>query len=156
LLQKYSAETVDDIIQEMYNYSERITRLAIEKISDGTWTAEDYIDSNGVDLDKPILIKVTVTIKGSDITIDLSGSGPEQRGPMNGLWVGTLSAARSAVKALTNPKLPANEGFNRPVKVIAPKGCVYNASSNVPSFLCSDVASTILELVNRALYEAIR
>jgi len=155
LLHKYGIETVDEIIKEMYDYSERITRLAIEKIPDGTWTAEDYIDSNGIDLDKPILTKVTVTIKGTDITIDLSGSNPEQRGPMNGLWVTTLSAARAAVKALTNPKLPANEGFNRPVKVIAPRGCVYNASPAAPSFLCGNVAQTILELVNRALYQVI-
>jgi N-methylhydantoinase B len=155
LLSKYGMETIDAIIREMYDYSERITRLAIEKMPDGTWTAEDYIDNNGIDLDQPILIKVTVTIKGSDMTIDLSGSDPEQRGPMNGLWVTTLSAARSAVKALTNPKLPANEGFNRPVKVIAPQGCVYNANPGVPSFLCGNVAQTILELVNRALYKVL-
>jgi N-methylhydantoinase B len=146
---------VEAIIREMYDYSERITRLAIQEMPDGTWTAEDHIDDNGIDPDEPILIRVTVTIKGSDITIDLSGSDPEQRGPMNGLWVTTLSAARSAVKALTNPKLPANEGFNRPVKVIAPKGCVYNANPGVPSFLSGNVAQTILELVNRALYRVI-
>ena len=63
LFSKYGMETVDAIIREMYDYSERITRLAIEKIPDGTWTAEDYIDNNGIDLDKPILIKAAVTIK---------------------------------------------------------------------------------------------
>ena len=155
LLSKYGMETVDAIIREMYEYSERITRLAIENIPDGVWSAEDYIDNNGIDLDKPIFIKVTVTINGSDMTIDLSGSDPGQRGPMNGLWVTTLSAARSAMKALTNPTLPANEGFNRPVKVIAPQGCVYHANPGVPSFLCGNVAQTILELVNRALYKVL-
>ncbi len=155
LLLKYGIETIETVIQEMYHYSERITRLAIEKIPDGTWTAEDYIDDNGIDLGRPIHIQVAVTIKGSDIIIDLSGSDPEQRGPMNGLWVTTLSAARSAVKSLTNPTLPANEGFNRPVQVIAPKGCVFNANPGVPSFLCGNVAQTILELVNRALYQVL-
>ncbi len=155
LLRKYGIETIDTIINEMYDYSERIARLAIEEIPDGTWTAEDYIDNNGIDLDKPILTKVTVTVKGSDIIVDLSGSDPEQRGPINGLWVTTLSAARSAVKALTNPNLPANEGFNRPVTVIAPQGCIYNANPGVPSFLSGNVAQTILELINRALYKVI-
>jgi N-methylhydantoinase B len=152
LLEKYGAETIDACIKEMYDHSERITRLAIEKIPDGTWTAEDFIDSNGIDLDKPIKTKVTVTIKGSDITIDFTGSDPEQRGPMNGLWVTTLSASRMAVKALTSPDLPANEGSTRPVTVIAPKGCVYNAGPNAPCFLCGNVASTILELINKAMY----
>jgi N-methylhydantoinase B len=155
LLEKYGVETIDACIKEMYDHSERITRLAIEKIPDGTWTAEDFMDSNGIDLDKPIKIKVTVTIKGSDITIDFTGSDLEQRGPMNGLWVTTLSAARMAVKALTSPELPANEGSNRPITVIAPKGCVYNAGPTAPCFLCGNVASTILELINKALYKVL-
>ncbi len=152
LLNKYGSEPIDEIILEMYDYSERITRLAIDQMPEGTWTAEDHIDSNGLDLDKQILIKVAVTIKGSDITIDFTGSDPEQRGPLNGLWVTTQSAVRSAVKAITNPDFPANEGFNRPIKIIAPLGCVFNANPNVPSFLCANVAETIFELINRAVY----
>ncbi|MBN2061344.1 MAG: hydantoinase B/oxoprolinase family protein [Deltaproteobacteria bacterium] len=155
LLTKYGMETVETIISEMYDYSERVTRVAIEKIPDGSWTAEDFMDNNGIDLDKPVNLKVTVTVKGSDITIDLTGSDPEQEGPDNGLWVTTLSAARSAVKALTSPKLPSNEGFNRPVHVIAPQGCVYNANPGVPSYLCGNVAQTILELVNKAMYKVL-
>jgi N-methylhydantoinase B len=152
LLDKYGVETIEACIGEMYDHSERITRLAIEAMPDGTWTAEDYMDNNGLDLDELVLTKATITIKGSDITIDLSDSAPEQRGPMNGLWVTTLSAARAAVKALTSPELPADEGFNRPITVIAPKGSVYNAGPTAPSFLCGNVAQTILELVNKALY----
>jgi N-methylhydantoinase B len=155
LLQRYGCETVEAVVREMYDYSERVTRMALEAIPDGIWTAEDYIDSNGIDPDKPIRTQVAVTIKGSDITIDLSGSDSQQKGPMNGLWVTTLSAARAAVKALTHPDLPANEGFNRPIRVIAPLGSIYNAESRVPSFLCGNVAETILELVNRALYRVL-
>ncbi len=155
LLNKYGVDTIDACIREMYDHSERITRLAIEKVPDGTWTAEDIMDNNGIDLDKPINIKVTVTIKGSNITVDFTGSDPEQNGPMNGLWVTTLSAARMAVKALTSPELPANEGSNRPITVIAPKGCVYNAGPGAPCFLCGNVASTILELINKTMYKVL-
>jgi N-methylhydantoinase B len=155
LLEKYGIETIEACIKEMYDHSECITRQAIEKIPNGTWTAEDFFDSNGINLDTPIKTKVTVTVKGSDITIDFTGSGPEQPAPMNGLWVTTLSAARMAVKALTSPELPANEGSNRPVTVIAPKGCIYNAGPDAPCFLCGNVASTILELVNKAMYKVL-
>jgi N-methylhydantoinase B len=155
LLKKYGVDTINACIKEMYDHSERITRLAIEKIPDGIWTAEDFMDNNGIDLDKPIKIKVKVTVKESDITVDFTGSDPEQNGPMNGLWVTTLSASRMAVKALTSPELPANEGSNRPVTVIAPEGCVYNAGPNAPCFLCGNVASTILELINKALYKVL-
>lgn len=152
LLDKYGVGTVQTTIRETYDYSEHITRQAIDKMPEGSWEAEDYLDSNGIDLDKPIPIKVKVTIQGSDIIIDLSGSAPEQKGPMNGLWITTLSAARAAVKALTSPDLPANEGSNRPIALIAPKGSVFNANPALPSFLCADVAASLLELINKALY----
>ncbi|MBN1189938.1 MAG: hydantoinase B/oxoprolinase family protein [Dehalococcoidales bacterium] len=155
ILDQYGIDQIRDIVREMYDYSERMTRLAIEKIGDGVWSAEDIIDNNGIDLDKPIKIKVTVTVRDSDITVDFSDSDPEQKGPMNGLWVTTLSAARMSIKALTTPHLTANEGCNRPVTVIAPKGCVYNAGPTAPSFLCGDVASTILELINKAMWQAV-
>jgi N-methylhydantoinase B len=156
ILDQYGFTQIRDIIQEMYNYSEQMTRMAIQKIGDGSWTADDIMDNNGIDLDKPVKIKVTVTIRDSDITVDFTGSDPEQRGPMNGLWVTTLSATRMAIKALTTPRLTANEGCNRPVKVIAPKGCVYNAGPLAPSFLCGDVASTIIELINKAMWKVVR
>jgi N-methylhydantoinase B len=155
LLKKYGVDTINACIREMYDYSERITRIAIDKIPDGTWTAEDYLDSNGVDLDKPVKTMVTVTVKGSDITVDFTGSAPEQRGPMNGVWVATLSSVRTTIKSLTTPQLPLNEGFNRPIKVIAPPGCIYNAGPATPCFLCGNISGSIGALIFRALYKVL-
>jgi N-methylhydantoinase B len=155
LLDKYGIETVNECIEELYNYGERMTKRAIQEMPDGTWTAEDYLDNNGIDLDKPILTKVTITIQGSDITIDFSGSAPEQRGPVNGSLISTLSSARGVVKALTTPELPANEGCFRPIKVIAPEGSVYNPSSTAPSFLYFQLSLHVIELINKALYQVL-
>ena len=155
LMDKYGLETITECIQEMYNYAERMTRQTIEKLPDGEWTAEDYLDNNGIDLDKPILMKVKVTIEGSDITVDFTGSSPEQFGPMNGTWISTLSGTRGAMKALTSPEIPANEGCFRPLKVIAPKGTIYNPATTTPSFLYFQISSRIIELINKALYEVL-
>jgi N-methylhydantoinase B len=121
----------------------------------GTWSAEDYLDNNGIDLDRPILTKVTVTIQESDITIDFTGSAPEQSGPVNGLWIGTMSSARGAVKALTNPESPANEGCFRPIKIIIPEHSVYSACATAPSFLYFQINIHIIELLNKALYKVL-
>jgi N-methylhydantoinase B len=155
LLDKYGIETVTACIEEMYNYGERMTRHAIQEMPDGTWTAEDYLDNNGIDLDKPILARVTVTVQGSDITIDFSGSAPEQSGPVNGALISTISSARGAIKALTTPELPANEGCFRPIKVIAPEGSVHNPSPTAPSFLYFQININIVELINKALYQVL-
>jgi N-methylhydantoinase B len=155
LLERYGEETVRACIEEMYDYSERMIRQAIEKIPDGTYEAEDYMDNNGIDLNTPVKVKATITVKGSDLTIDLTGSAPEQAGPVNGLLISTLAAARVSVKAITIPELPGNEGFNRPITVIAPEGSIFNSTPGKPSFLHSWVAQTIMDLVNKALHKVI-
>ncbi|MBI5446437.1 MAG: hydantoinase B/oxoprolinase family protein [Deltaproteobacteria bacterium] len=155
LLDKYGAETVRACVEEIYGHSERMIRHAIAAIPDGVYTAEDYLDDNGIDHDRPVPVKVTITVEGDEITIDFTGSAPEQRGPMNGLLISTLAAARVGVKALTVPELPGNEGFNRPIKVVAPEGSIFNASDTVPSFLYAWVAPIALDLINRALHRAL-
>ncbi len=155
LLHRYGEPTVRACIEEIYDYSERMIREAIEKIPDGAYCAEDYLDDNGIDKDVPLPVKIAITVEGSDMTIDLTGSAPEQRGPVNGLLISTLSGARVSVKALTVPELPGNEGFNRPIKVIAPEGSIFNSSPGAPSFLYAWVAQIIMDLVNKALHEVI-
>ena len=121
----------------------------------GTWSAEDYLDSNGVELDKPVLTRVMITIKGSDVTVDFTGSAPEQSGPVNGLYIGTLSSARGAVRALTAPESPANEGSLRPIKIIVPEHSVYNAGPQSASFMYFQLNIQIVELLNKALYKVL-
>lgn len=150
LLEKYGPDIVKECINRIYEQSEYVLREQLNNLPNGTWTAEDYLDSNGID-DELIPIKVTVTINHGNIILDFSGSAPEQPGPMNSHWITTCSAARFAIKCLFVPYLPMNEGFNRPIEVIAPQGSIFNATPKVPSFLCGDVASAIPELINKAL-----
>ena len=101
-------------------------------------------------------MRVAITIKGRAITLDFTGSAPEQAGPTNGrIALSTLAASRAAVKALTTPELPANEGFYGAIDVIAPQGTVVNAGPSAPTFLYAWVAQIILDLVNEALHEVL-
>jgi len=152
LLDKYGVENIKACIDKMYDYSEQLTRQAIDKMPDGTWSAEDFIDDNGIDLDKPLKIKVTVTVKDSDITIDFTGSAPEQKSPMNCPFITTQSCARAAVKALTTPYTLANEGSYRPVSVIAPEGGLFNCGPTAMTFLYTIPGYILLDLINKAMY----
>ena len=155
LLERYGEDTVRACIDENNNYSERMIREAIEKIPDGTYTAEDALDDNGIDLDLPVPVKIAITIRGSDMTVDFTGSAPEQRGPVNGLLITTQSAVWVSIKALTVPNLPGNEGFTRPIKIIAPEGSVVNSRPGVPSFLYAWVGELIMDLINKAFHQVL-
>jgi len=112
------------------------------------------MDNNGVD-QEPVKISMTVTVKGSDLLIDLSGSAPQQNGPINCPLPGAISACRYAVKALTVPKAPPNEGHFRPLKVTATPRTLFNPVPPAPTFLYFCTALRLVDLIPLALAEAI-
>src|SRR6266850_6543820 len=73
LIDRYGLATVEAACAELFDYSERLMRQAIEQIPDGRYTATGYMDGY---LDDPspsrrnLPIVVTLTITGSDILVD--------------------------------------------------------------------------------------
>jgi N-methylhydantoinase B len=151
---RYGRETLRRAVQQMISHGEKIARAAIAAIPDGTWEIVDWMDNNGVDAE-PVKLSARVTVRGSDFIVDLSGSAPQQRGPINSPLPGTMSACRYVLKALTTPLLPANEGHFRPLQVIAPKGSIFNAQPPAACFLYAWPEQRLMDLIPMALAKAI-
>ena len=85
LTTRYGTHTVADCMQAILAHGEQLTRAEIAQIPDGTYHYTDYSDGDGV-TDEPIKIQVAVTIAGSDVTVDFTGSHPQTIGGMNCPW----------------------------------------------------------------------
>ena len=83
LLTRYGNEAFKDSIRQVYEQSERFARAAVEKIPDGVYEAESFMDDDGVNLGKHIPIKVRVGVSGDKMTIDLSDVSPQVAGFYN-------------------------------------------------------------------------
>src|SRR5215831_1360224 len=97
LIDRYGLETVEAACAELFDYSERLMRQAIERIPDGRYAATGYMDGY---LDDPspsrrnLPIVVTLTITGSDMIIDLTGTASQVADrPINMPFVGTVDVA---------------------------------------------------------------
>ena len=53
LVARYGVRTTLLYMQEVIDYAERLTRAAIRELPDGEWCFEDWIDDDGIDVDKP-------------------------------------------------------------------------------------------------------
>ncbi|MDH3676234.1 MAG: hydantoinase B/oxoprolinase family protein, partial [Anaerolineae bacterium] len=73
LLRRFGLETVRQATTEIFAQAEKADRAVMQAIPDGVYTAEGCLDSDGHS-DDPVPIKVKVTIDGSEIHIDLTGS----------------------------------------------------------------------------------
>lgn len=146
VLDRYGLETVQTASQHLMNYSERIMRQEIEKLPDGVYYAESLIDGFLEDPDprnRDLKIAITVTIEGSEMTIDFTGTAPQLPDKsINMPFVGTVDVAlyvtlRSLLldQATHEAYIPQNSGLIRPIKIKAPRGCLAN-----PTFPCSTIA----------------
>ena len=134
-IQEAYARYQDDLIacmKELVGYSERRVRAVVAELPDGEYNYTDYVDGCGDKYPDPLPIKVKVTIKGDDLTIDFTGTADQIKAPINVPYPCTKAAVFFAVKALMGDDIPANEGINRAIKIIAPKGCIVNPTEPSP------------------------
>jgi N-methylhydantoinase B len=125
LAQRYGHATVRGAMDEIITRSEASVRAAIRAIPDGVYPFEDFLDDWGPGTD-PLRVAVTVTVAGDGVTIDYAGSSPQTASGMNSYINYTRSYSYAAVKCLTDPLGPMNEGALRPVTVTAPEGSFLN------------------------------
>ncbi|HEX2196733.1 MAG TPA: hydantoinase B/oxoprolinase family protein [Actinomycetota bacterium] len=154
LVEKYGLDVYYDVIDQALDHGEKIARAAIEEIPDGVYSYVDYLDGNGID-DEPVKVSCEITIEGSNVTIDLSGSDPQQGAPINCPWGYTLTTARFAMKRITTPDLPATSGEYRPVTVIAPEGSLYNPTHPAPCFIGAWGSIRLSDVIVQALAPAL-
>jgi N-methylhydantoinase B len=154
LVGRYGADVFGAAVGEIVDQSERRMRAAIERIPDGVYRAQDWVDGDGID-DEPIRIAVTVTVSGSELEIDFAGSAPQVRGPVNCPSAATESVVFFAVLAMLDPDASVNWGCYRPIRVIAAEGTVVNPTSPAPVVGRNVVAHRVTNVVMSALSDAL-
>jgi N-methylhydantoinase B len=127
LVDEYGEETVNVYMAEIMDYAERLTRAAVSDLPDGEHSFEDWIDDDGIDIDKPIRLFVTITKKGDEMTFDWTGSADQVKGAINNTLSFTKAASYTAVRSILPDGIPNNEGVFRAIQVKAPAGTIANA-----------------------------
>ncbi|MDI1288766.1 MAG: hydantoinase B/oxoprolinase family protein [bacterium] len=134
IIEKYGADVVLAAMEDISDHGERLSRAAVAKLPDGTWSAVDYVDSDGVNLDELIEMKVTVTIEGDRMIIDWTETDKPAVGPIN-VPVGlTIAASRLAFKSLTTPDSFICAGNFRNLEVRTSPGSLMHALPPMPTF----------------------
>ncbi|MBM3451088.1 MAG: hydantoinase B/oxoprolinase family protein [Armatimonadetes bacterium] len=124
-------QPLSDTIQER---TEQAMRAVLEKLPDGVYVGE--VNSDGYD--QPLRIRATVTIKGSDVTVDYEGTSPQVNRAINCPFNLTYAETMFPFRCIA-PHVPMAEGALRPIQVIAPDGCVVN-----PKFPASVLLRTVV------------
>lgn len=154
LLERYGLDTVTASIERMYAHSEALARAAVAQVPDGTYSAETLMDDDGI-TEAPIPIKVTVTVRGDRMIVDLTEISPQVAGYFNSGAAAGRSASQVAFKCLTTPlQMPINEGAFRALEVVLPPGRVVSAQRPAAMQWWMTIPVTVVDTIFKALAEA--
>ncbi|MFB5189578.1 hydantoinase B/oxoprolinase family protein [Alicyclobacillus fastidiosus] len=165
IVEKYGINTVLAASEDLMSYSERILRQEIEKLPDGTYHAEGFVDGF-LDSDDPakkdLKISVTLTVKGSDLIVDLTGTAPQVPDrPINMPFEGTVDIAvyftlRSILlDSEVFGYIPQNSGLMRPIQIIAPEGTMVNPTFPAPTIARFCPGNMVADTLMHALAQVV-
>ncbi|MDP6430490.1 MAG: hydantoinase B/oxoprolinase family protein [Rhodospirillales bacterium] len=148
LFEKFGSDTIHSALDQVFDETEQKCRNVVLQIPDGVYEAESCLNDDGVQIGEPVRVHAKVTVKGSDMEIDLSGCSDERKSGVNSR---TYAGARVAYKALTAPTEPVNEGSFRALSVVIPEGNIMMARYPAPMGMWSMVVPTVVDTIVKAL-----
>jgi N-methylhydantoinase B len=156
LLDRYGRAEVDASIAEIMDRAEAAARARTKTIPDGVYEAESSLDDDGLEVGKRVPVKVKVTVKGDEMTIDLTDVSKQVRGFYNSAITTGYACAQVAYKCITSPTdYPINDGAFRSLKVIIPPGRIVSAVRPAPMRYWMIFPMTIVDTIFKALQPAI-
>jgi N-methylhydantoinase B len=160
LVDRHGLDTVRAAAEDLMDYSERVLRAEIERLPDGTYRAEGFVDGFADHPDpryRDLPVRAAVTVAGSDIHVDLTGTAEQIDLPLNMPFEGTVDIAvyltlRSILlDSATHGGVPANSGLFRPIAIHAPEGTIANPRYPAPVIARFCPGNIVADTVMRAL-----
>jgi N-methylhydantoinase B len=155
MVARYGLATLLECTRLNMDRSEERMRDRIAALPDGEYHAEDYLEVFTDERLDPVILSLTLTIRGSDLVADFSGSSSQVPAPANSTLAVTGAAVFIALKSILDPQVPLNHGTFRPVTVSAPVGTIVNAVPHVPVGSQGEIRKRVIGVVSAALAQVV-
>ena len=130
LYERYGRAMVDAAVNRLLDESEIRMRSALAALGEGSYEYSDVLEDR--DGDPSIAIKLRLVLGNGTAHFDYTGTAPQLPFPMNAVYGVTLSGVYYALRAVTDPTIPMNDGCFRPVTVEVPEGTLLNPRRPAP------------------------
>jgi N-methylhydantoinase B len=151
LSKRFGADQVTGAFAAILAGAAGAMRAAIAALPEGEASAEGLLDSDGVEVDKPIRLAVTVTVKDGVATFDFSHSDPQARGPVNLRPSMVEACVFYCLIGCLAPKLAFNDGMRDAVRLVLAPRTVTNAEAPAPVSNYQMVNLKLVDVILEAL-----
>ena len=132
LCDRFGARTVLEAFQAILDGAANELRAAVAALPDGEASAVGHMDDDGIELDRPVRFNATVTVAGERITVDVSGSDRQAKGPINLRPSMVEACVFYSLIGCLGPDLQFNDGMREVVDIVYGDRTVTNASPPAP------------------------
>jgi N-methylhydantoinase B len=129
---RFGAGTVTDAFAAILKGAADELRAAIAKLPTGSASAEGLLDNDGVEIDRPIKLAVTVTIADGIAHFDFSDSAPQAKGPVNLRPSMVEACVFYSLIGNLGPNLHFNDGMRDVVRLTFAPRTIVNAEPPAP------------------------
>src|SRR5277367_83362 len=145
------------LIEELLDYSERLVRAELRTMPAGDFSAEDWLDDDGVTtVPRRIAVRLRFDPGAGALNIDFTGSSPQVAGSVNAVRAITLSACFYMLRCLLREDAPATAGILRPLTLVTPPGSIVDALPPAPVAGGNvETSQRIVDVLLRALAQAV-
>ncbi len=156
LLTKYGRNAVLGCWTEWIRICEATLRERIRTtFPEGDFLAEDFMDDDGVNLERPYRMSVRITRRGDELHFFLD-SDEQAAGPINFRPCMTAAAVYFCVKAIFALDLPNNVGLQHPIRLhFPPVGSLINPAYLAPVNMYSMSSLRMADVLLRAFAQAL-
>jgi N-methylhydantoinase B len=148
---RFGARTVADAFAAILKGAADELCAAIARLPEGESSAEGLLDSDGVVVDKPVKLAVTVTIKDGLAHFDFSNSDPQARGPVNLRPSMVEACVFYSLIGCLGPNLHFNDGMRDVVRLTYAPRTVTNAEPPAPVSNYQMVNLKLVDVILEAL-----
>ena len=149
-MDEYGLDDLTALSAAIRGQSERQMRAKIAELKDGRYTNRIQVEG----FDGPVDFAVQIEIAGDGIAVDFEGTSGCVRAGVNVPFCYTNAMVLHAIKSLTLPNIPNNQGSVAPIRVSAPAGSILNAEPPFPTGGRHAMGHFVTPLVYGALADA--
>jgi N-methylhydantoinase B len=117
--------TVQAAVRGIIGYAKRRFQEEVARWPDGVYEADAWVDHDPHG-NKDIHVHCAVTVKGSGLTVDFTGSDERPDIQAYSTFGNTRGYVVAQLASMMDPAIPKNEGFFDSIDLIVPKGCCLN------------------------------
>ena len=151
LCARFGAKTLTDAFALILGGAAEELRAAIARLPRGQASAEGLLDSDGVEVDKPIKLAVTVGVQNGTAIFDFSASDPQARGPVNLRPSMVEACVFYCLIGCLGPRLHFNDGMRDVVRIVLAPRTITNAEPPAPVSNYQMVNLKLVDVILEAL-----